>query len=73
MRAPLSGGSRFLSIERLDPRPPRVGDTLILNLRALGVSEDSFSHYYYMVRRSWAVEDGGWGAERISGRREPLG
>uniref|UniRef100_A0A8C7ER97 C4a anaphylatoxin n=1 Tax=Neovison vison TaxID=452646 RepID=A0A8C7ER97_NEOVI len=49
VRAPLSGGSKFLSIERLDPRPPRVGDTLILNLRALGVSEDSFSHYYYMI------------------------
>uniref|UniRef100_A0A452SH23 Uncharacterized protein n=1 Tax=Ursus americanus TaxID=9643 RepID=A0A452SH23_URSAM len=49
VRAPPSGGSRFLSIERPDPRPPRVGDTLILNLRAVGVSEGSFSHYYYMI------------------------
>uniref|UniRef100_A0A452U8J2 Complement C4A (Rodgers blood group) n=1 Tax=Ursus maritimus TaxID=29073 RepID=A0A452U8J2_URSMA len=49
VRAPPAGGSRFLSIERPDPRPPRVGDTLILNLRAVGVSEGSFSHYYYMI------------------------
>ncbi|XP_045722568.2 complement C4-A-like [Mirounga angustirostris] len=49
VRAPPSGHSRFLSIERPDPRPPRVGDTLILNLRAVGVSEGSFSHYYYMI------------------------
>lgn len=50
VRAPPSGSSRFLSIERPDPRPPRVEDTLNLNLRAVGVSGDSFSHYYYMVR-----------------------
>ncbi|XP_041628708.1 complement C4-A-like [Vulpes vulpes] len=49
VRAPPSGSSRFLSIERPDPRPPRVEDTLNLNLRAVGVSGDSFSHYYYMI------------------------
>lgn len=49
VRAPRSGGSRFLSIERLDHRPPHIGDTLRLNLRAVGVSAPSFSHYYYMI------------------------
>ncbi|XP_015342973.1 complement C4-A [Marmota marmota marmota] len=49
VRAPPSGGSGFLSIERLDPRPPRVGDTLNLNLQAMGISGDTFSHYYYMI------------------------
>ncbi|XP_040844315.1 complement C4-A-like isoform X1 [Ochotona curzoniae] len=49
VKAPPSGGPGFLSIERLDMRPPRVGDTFKLNLRAVGVREDAFSHYYYMV------------------------
>ncbi|XP_016070839.1 PREDICTED: complement C4-A-like isoform X2 [Miniopterus natalensis] len=49
VRAPRSGSSGFLSIERLDPQPPRVGDTFSLNLRAVGVSEASFSHYYYLI------------------------
>ncbi|XP_077017491.1 complement C4-B-like [Tamandua tetradactyla] len=49
VRAPPSGRSGFLSIEWLDPRPPRVGDTLNLNLRAVGIDEASFSHYYYMI------------------------
>lgn len=49
IRAPRSGTAGFLSIERLDPQPPRVGDTVILNLRAVGVSEASFSRYYYMI------------------------
>ncbi|XP_049745187.1 complement C4-A-like [Elephas maximus indicus] len=46
---PPSQGSVFLSIERLHLRPPRVGDTLNLNLRAVGVNGDTFSHYYYMI------------------------
>uniref|UniRef100_A0A671E4A6 Uncharacterized protein n=1 Tax=Rhinolophus ferrumequinum TaxID=59479 RepID=A0A671E4A6_RHIFE len=49
VRAPRSGTAGFLSIERLDPQPPRVGDTVNLNLRAVGVSEASFSRYYYMI------------------------
>ncbi|KAI5939250.1 Complement C4-A [Manis javanica] len=49
VRAPPSGSSKFLSIERVDHRPPRAGDTLSLNLRAVGISGDSFSHYYYMI------------------------
>uniref|UniRef100_A0A8D2JJV8 Complement C4 gamma chain n=1 Tax=Sciurus vulgaris TaxID=55149 RepID=A0A8D2JJV8_SCIVU len=49
VQAPTSGGSAFLSIERLDLQPPRVGDTFNLNLRAVGISEDTFSHYYYMI------------------------
>ncbi|XP_037699578.1 complement C4-B-like [Choloepus didactylus] len=49
VRAPPSGGPGFLSIERLEPRPPQVGDTLNLNLRATGISGDSVSHYYYMI------------------------
>ncbi|XP_062954344.1 complement C4-A [Cynocephalus volans] len=49
VRTPSSGSSGFLSIERLDPRPPRVGDTLNLNLRAVGISGATFSHYYYMI------------------------
>ncbi|XP_059967584.1 complement C4-A-like isoform X2 [Mesoplodon densirostris] len=48
VKAPLSRRSGFLSIERLDPRPPKVRDTLNLNLRAVGISE-SFSHFYYMI------------------------
>ncbi|KAK1327491.1 LOW QUALITY PROTEIN: hypothetical protein QTO34_012993 [Cnephaeus nilssonii] len=49
VRAPPSGSSGFLSLERLDPQPPRVGDNFRLNLRAVGVRGASFSHYYYMV------------------------
>uniref|UniRef100_A0A2K6G8G9 Uncharacterized protein n=1 Tax=Propithecus coquereli TaxID=379532 RepID=A0A2K6G8G9_PROCO len=49
VRAPPSEASGFLSIERPDPRLPRVGDTLNLNMRAVGVSEATFSHYYYMI------------------------
>ncbi|XP_036891496.1 complement C4-A [Sturnira hondurensis] len=49
VRAPPSGSPGFLSIERLDPQSPRVGDTLHLNLRAVGISGASFSHYYYMI------------------------
>ncbi|XP_036104309.1 complement C4-B-like [Molossus molossus] len=49
VRAPTSGSSGFLSIERLDTKPPRIGDTLSLNLQAVGISGASFSHYYYMV------------------------
>ncbi|XP_043819332.1 complement C4-A-like [Dromiciops gliroides] len=44
-----SGGSGLLSIERLDSRPPRVGQTFTLNLRAVGADGATFSHYYYMV------------------------
>ncbi|XP_003789097.1 complement C4-A [Otolemur garnettii] len=49
VRAPPSEGSGFLSIEWLNPRPPHVGDTLNLNLRAVGISGATFSHYYYMI------------------------
>ncbi|XP_054985074.1 complement C4-B isoform X2 [Sorex araneus] len=49
VKAPPAGGPGFLSIEHLDPRPPHVGDVLSLNLRAVGPSRGSFSHYYYMV------------------------
>lgn len=49
VRAPPSGSSGLLSLERLDPRPPRVGDTFRLNLRAVGVRGASFSHFYYLV------------------------
>uniref|UniRef100_A0A8C9ADU1 Complement C4 gamma chain n=1 Tax=Prolemur simus TaxID=1328070 RepID=A0A8C9ADU1_PROSS len=49
VRAPPSEGSGFLSIERPDPRLPRVGDTLNLNVRAVGISGATFSHYYYMI------------------------
>lgn len=66
MRAPSSGSSGFLSIERLDAKPPRIGDTFNLNLQALGISEAGFSHYYYMVYRGWAAEDAG----RREGRRQ---
>lgn len=72
VRAPPSGSSKFLSIERVDHRPPRAGDTLSLNLRAVGISGDSFSHYYYMVCKSRAVEKGR-GAGRASGWKEASG
>lgn len=64
--APPSGGPGFLSIERPDSRPPRVGDTLNLNLRAVG-SGATFSHYYYMVCMSWGVEDWGAGKSPLCG------
>ncbi|XP_068929376.1 complement C4-A-like [Petaurus breviceps papuanus] len=48
-RSPPSGGSGLLSIERLDSRPPRVGQTFTLNLHAMGADGAAFSHYYYMV------------------------
>uniref|UniRef100_A0A4X2LWJ9 Anaphylatoxin-like domain-containing protein n=1 Tax=Vombatus ursinus TaxID=29139 RepID=A0A4X2LWJ9_VOMUR len=47
--SPPSGGSGLLSMERLDSRPPHVGQTFTLNLRAVGVDGATFSHYYYMV------------------------
>ncbi|XP_007949517.1 complement C4-A [Orycteropus afer afer] len=47
--APPSHGSGFLSIERLKLQPPQVGDTFNLNLRAVGISGATFSHYYYMI------------------------
>nr|XP_020024063.1 complement C4-A isoform X1 [Castor canadensis] len=49
VQAPPSGSAGFLSIERLDTQPPRVGDTLNLNLRTVGISGATFSHYYYMI------------------------
>ncbi|CAH6790074.1 complement C4-A [Phodopus roborovskii] len=49
VQAPPPRSSGFLSIEPLDHRPPRVGDTLILNLRTVGIQRPTFSHYYYMV------------------------
>lgn len=49
VQAPPSRGTGFLSIEPLDPRAPRVGDTFILNLRTIGIQAPTFSHYYYMV------------------------
>ncbi|XP_065741042.1 complement C4-A-like isoform X2 [Phocoena phocoena] len=48
VKAPLSRRSGFLFIERLNPQPPKVRDTLNLNLRAVGIS-GSFSHFYYMI------------------------
>lgn len=80
VRAPPSGSSGFLSLERLDPQPPRVGDNFRLNLRAVGVRGASFSHYYYMVCRragaGRARREGALGAV-VSGwaravKREPL-
>ncbi|XP_036023843.1 complement C4-A [Onychomys torridus] len=49
VQAPPSGSPGFLSIEPLDLRPPRVGDTLVLNLRTVGIRGATFSHYYYMI------------------------
>lgn len=49
IQAPPSGSSGFLSIEPLDHRAPRVGDTFILNLRTVGIRGATFSHYYYMI------------------------
>lgn len=44
---------------------------MILNLRAVGVSEASFSRYYYMVCMSWVAEKGR--GQGRSGRKEPQG
>uniref|UniRef100_A0AAQ4VMX2 Complement C4-A n=1 Tax=Mus musculus TaxID=10090 RepID=CO4A_MOUSE len=49
VQSPPSRGTGFLSIEPLDPRSPRVGDTFILNLQAVGIPAPTFSHYYYMI------------------------
>lgn len=49
VKAPPSRGPGFLSIEPLDLRSPRVGDTFILNLRTVGIPVPTFSHYYYMI------------------------
>ncbi|EHB16087.1 Complement C4-A [Heterocephalus glaber] len=49
VRAPVSGSSGFLSIERPDPRAPRIGETVVLNLRTVGLSGATFSHYYYVI------------------------
>ncbi|XP_051009525.1 complement C4 [Acomys russatus] len=49
VQAPPSSSSGFLSIEPLDLRPPRVGDTLTLNLRTVNIPRPTFSHYYYMI------------------------
>ncbi|XP_048203992.1 complement C4-A [Perognathus longimembris pacificus] len=62
VQAPPPGGPGFLSIERLDLHPPTVGDTLNLNLRAVGISGATFSHYYYMILSR---------GEIVSIRREP--
>lgn len=49
VKAPPAEGRGFLSIERLDPRPLHVGDVLNLNLQAVGLNGESFSHFYYVV------------------------
>ncbi|XP_069420438.1 complement C4 isoform X2 [Ovis canadensis] len=48
VKAPLSRSSGFLSIEWQNPRPLKVGETLNLNLQAVGIS-GSFSYFYYMI------------------------
>lgn len=49
VQAPPSRSTGFLSIEPLDPRTPRVGDTFVLNLRTVGIHGPTFSYYYYMI------------------------
>ncbi|KAM4834663.1 complement C4-A-like [Thomomys bottae] len=49
VQAPPPGGAGFLSIEPVDLRSPSVGDTLNLNLRTVGISGATFSHYYHMI------------------------
>uniref|UniRef100_A0ABK0LA54 Complement C4A n=1 Tax=Rattus norvegicus TaxID=10116 RepID=A0ABK0LA54_RAT len=49
VQAPPSRGPGFLSIEPLDLRSPRVGDTFVLSLRTVGIPMPTFSHYYYMI------------------------
>ncbi|KAL1286582.1 C4L [Ovibos moschatus] len=48
VKAPLPRSSGFLSIEWQNPRPLKVGETLNLNLQAVGIS-GSFSYFYYMI------------------------
>ncbi|KAG5197023.1 hypothetical protein JEQ12_010477 [Ovis aries] len=48
VKAPLSRSSGFLSIEWQNPRPLKVGETLNLNLQAMGIS-GSFSNFCYMI------------------------
>ncbi|KAI4552434.1 hypothetical protein MJT46_017085 [Ovis ammon polii x Ovis aries] len=48
VKAPLSRSSGFLSIEWQNPRSLKVGETLNLNLQAVGIS-GSFSYFYYMI------------------------
>uniref|UniRef100_A0AC11BFS5 Uncharacterized protein n=1 Tax=Ovis aries TaxID=9940 RepID=A0AC11BFS5_SHEEP len=48
VKAPLSRSSGFLSIEWQNPRPLKVGETLNLNLQAMGIS-GSFSYFCYMI------------------------
>ena len=62
MKAPLSRSSGFLSIEWQNPRPLKVGETLNLNLQAVGIS-GSFSYFYYMVPM---MGHRGGQAERVS-------
>ena len=65
MKAPLSRSSGFLSIEWQNPRPLKVGETLNLNLQAVGIS-GSFSYFYYMV---CMMGHRGGQAERVSKER----
>uniref|UniRef100_A0A8C2V9F5 Complement C4-A n=1 Tax=Chinchilla lanigera TaxID=34839 RepID=A0A8C2V9F5_CHILA len=44
-----AGSSGFLSIERLDHRAPKVQETVVLNLRTVGLSRATFPYYYYMI------------------------
>lgn len=62
MKVPLSRSSGFLSIEWQNPRPLKVGETLNLNLQAVGIS-GSFSYFYYMV---CMMGHRGGQAERVS-------
>ncbi|XP_038624132.1 complement C4-like [Tachyglossus aculeatus] len=48
-RTPNTGGFGFLSIERLNLRDPRPGETLSLELRAVSADPSAFRHFYYMV------------------------
>ncbi|MXQ99249.1 hypothetical protein E5288_WYG005390 [Bos mutus] len=63
VKAPLSRSSGFLSIEWQNPRPLKVGETLKLNLQAVGIS-GSFSYFYYMVRMR------GHRGDRVGGSQE---
>ncbi|XP_004624338.1 complement C4-B [Octodon degus] len=49
VHAPPSSSSGFLSIERQDPRAPRVQETVVLNLRTVGLRGATFPYYYYMI------------------------
>lgn len=63
VKALVSRSSGFLSIEWQNPRPLKVGETLNLNLRAVGIS-GSFSYFYYMVRMR------GHRGDRVGGSQE---